>query len=50
MNAQARLAALFLLLAPGPLAEVLSGNVPLLTFLQPCRFSSSPSATAFRSC
>jgi hypothetical protein len=38
MNAQARLAALFLLLAPGPLAEVLSGNVPLLTFLQPLPF------------
>lgn len=38
MNAQVKLAALFLLLATGPLAEVLSQNVPLLTFLQPLPF------------
>jgi uncharacterized membrane protein (UPF0136 family) len=38
MNAQVKLAALFLLLATGPLAEVLSQNVPLLTFLQPVPF------------
>ena len=38
MDAQAKRAALFLLLATGPLAEVLSGNVPLLTFLQPLPF------------
>jgi len=34
----AAIAAAFLLLAPGPLAEVLSGNVPLFTFLQPVPF------------
>ena len=38
MDAQAKRAALFLLLATGPLAEVLSENVPLLTFLQPLPF------------
>jgi hypothetical protein len=38
MDAQARRAALFLLLATGPLAEVLSENVQLLTILQPLPF------------
>ena len=38
MDRHAVLAALFLLLAPGPLAEVLSQNVRLLTFLQPVPF------------
>jgi hypothetical protein len=38
MDRHTRLAALFLLLAPGPLAEVLSQNVQLLTFLQPVPF------------
>ena len=38
MDAPATRAALFLLLATGPLAEVLSTNVPLLTFLQPLPF------------
>ena len=38
MDAPAKRAALFLLLATGPLAEVLSTNVPLLTFLQPLPF------------
>jgi hypothetical protein len=31
-------AALFLLVATGPLVEILSENVPLLTFLQPLPF------------
>jgi hypothetical protein len=38
MDAQARRAALFLLRATGPLAEVLSENVPLLSYLQPLPF------------
>jgi len=38
MDRPTRLAALFLLLTPGPLAEVLSQNVQLLTFLQPVPF------------
>lgn len=38
MDAEAKRAALFLLLATGPLAEVLSENVPLLTHLQPLPF------------
>ncbi len=38
MDAQTRRAALFLLLATGPLAEVLSENVQLLTYLQPLPF------------
>src|SRR5947207_5033603 len=38
MDRQAGLAALFLLLTPGPLAEVLSQNVPLSTFVQPVPF------------
>jgi len=38
MDRQAGLAALFLLLTPGPLAEVLSQNVQLSTFLQPVPF------------
>ena len=38
MSGGARRGACWLLLAPGPLAEVLSGNVPLLTFLQPLPF------------
>lgn len=38
MDRHTRLAALFLLLTPGPLAEVLSQNVQLLTFLQPVPF------------
>ena len=38
MNAQAKRAALFLLLATGPLAEVLSENVQLLTLVQPLPF------------
>ena len=38
MDRHTRLAALFLLLTPGPLAEVLSQNVQLLTFLQPAPF------------
>ena len=38
MDRQAGLAALFLLLTPGPLAEVLSQNVQLFTFLQPVPF------------
>jgi len=38
MGRHTRLAALFLLLTPGPLAEVLSQNVQLLTFLQPVPF------------
>jgi len=33
MNAHVMLAAMFLLLATGPLAELLSQNVPLLTYL-----------------
>jgi hypothetical protein len=38
MDAQARRGALFLLVAPGLLAEVLSGNVVLTTWLQPLPF------------
>ena len=38
MDRNTRRAALFLLLTPGPLAEVLSQNVQLLTFLQPVPF------------
>lgn len=38
MKAHVGIAAAFLLLATGPLAEVLSQNVPLLTFLQPIPF------------
>ena len=38
MDRQTRYAALFLLLVPGPLAEVLSQNVQLLTYLQPVPF------------
>jgi hypothetical protein len=38
MDRQAGLAALFLLLTPGPLAEVLSQNVQLSTFVQPVPF------------
>jgi len=38
MDAQAKRAALFLLLATGALAEVLSENVQLLTYLQPLPF------------
>lgn len=38
MDSQVRRAALFLLLAAGPLAEVLSQNVPLTTFLSPVPF------------
>src|SRR6185436_3431720 len=38
MDRQAGIAALFLLLTPGPLAEVLSQNVQLSTFLQPVPF------------
>ncbi len=38
MDRHTRRAALFLLLTPGPLAEVLSQNVQLLTFLQPVPF------------
>ncbi len=38
MDSQATRAALFLLFATGPLAEVLSENVPLLTCLQPLPF------------
>jgi len=38
MDAPTKRAALFLLLATGPLAEVLSQNVPLLTFLSPLPF------------
>jgi hypothetical protein len=33
MNAHVKLAAMFLLLATGSLAELLSQNVPLLTYL-----------------
>jgi len=38
MDRQAARAALFLLLATGPLAEVLSANVSLFTFMQPLPF------------
>jgi hypothetical protein len=38
MSDGSRRAAWFLLLAPGPLAEVLSGNVPLFTFAHPLPF------------
>ncbi len=38
MDSQATRAALFLLIAAGPLAEVLSQNVPLSTYLQPIPF------------
>ena len=38
MDRRTVLPALFLLLIPGPLAEVLSQNVALLTFVQPVPF------------
>jgi hypothetical protein len=38
MDTNTKRAALFLLLTPGPLAEVVSQNVQLLTFLQPVPF------------